>query len=190
MCATLAATPPGARPQVGFRSPLTKSVSGNPAAAMPATPAILGTLVTTSTSATLAATPPGTRPQVGFRSPLTKSVSGDPGRSIDGLVKDDVSGAMYVFSDESLYEVGVLQEARDMWRVYLSQVWGVGRGGECVWWWWSGVPGEYECACVVVTGDAAQCVACVPVARVRDGWCVCWGWVGRRKCCVWGGWVG
>jgi hypothetical protein len=59
--------------------------------------------------------------QVGFRSPLTKSVSGEPSRSIDGLAKDDVSGAMYVFSDESLYEVSVLSEGRDMWKVYLQQ---------------------------------------------------------------------
>ncbi len=39
----------------------------------------------------------------------------------DGLVKDEVSGTMYVHSDESLYEVTVPQEGRDMWRVYLEQ---------------------------------------------------------------------
>ena len=39
----------------------------------------------------------------------------------DGLVRDDMSGSMYVYSDESLYEVTVLQEQRDMWRVYLQQ---------------------------------------------------------------------
>ncbi|KAG1655491.1 hypothetical protein FOA52_008962 [Chlamydomonas sp. UWO 241] len=59
--------------------------------------------------------------EVGFRSPLTKSVSGEPSRSINGLAKDDVSGTMYAFSDESLYEVSVLSEGRDMWRVYLQQ---------------------------------------------------------------------
>lgn len=59
--------------------------------------------------------------EVGFRSPITRNVGGDSSRSINGLVKDDVSGTMYVYSDESLYEVAVLQEARDMWRVYLQQ---------------------------------------------------------------------
>ena len=45
-------------------------------------------------------------------------------QSSDGLVKDDVSGSMYLFSDESLYEVSVVQEQRDMWKVYLQQqVW-------------------------------------------------------------------
>ena len=55
--------------------------------------------------------------EVGFRSPITKNVSGEPSRSIDGLVKDDVSGTMYVYSDESLYEVSVLQARHGVgWR--------------------------------------------------------------------------
>lgn len=33
---------------------------------------------------------------------------------------DPATRAMYVFSDESLYEVGLRGEARDMWRVYLE----------------------------------------------------------------------
>ena len=62
--------------------------------------------------------------EVGFRSPITKNVSGEPSRSIDGLVKDDVSGTMYVYSDESLYEVSVLQ----VWYCSNSMV----RGPECL----------------------------------------------------------
>ncbi|GAX74136.1 hypothetical protein CEUSTIGMA_g1585.t1 [Chlamydomonas eustigma] len=59
--------------------------------------------------------------EVEFRSPLNLNVSGESSRSFDGLVKDEVSGSIYAYSDESLYEVTVLQESRDMWKVYLKQ---------------------------------------------------------------------
>lgn len=38
----------------------------------------------------------------------------------DGLIKDPGTGSVYMHSDESLYEVLVSHEARDMWAVYLG----------------------------------------------------------------------
>ncbi|MEW5309299.1 MAG: hypothetical protein WDW38_001194 [Sanguina aurantia] len=38
----------------------------------------------------------------------------------DGLIKDPGTGSVYMHSDESLYEVLVSHEARDMWAVYLA----------------------------------------------------------------------
>ncbi|KAF5834626.1 Pep3/Vps18/deep orange family-domain-containing protein [Dunaliella salina] len=62
--------------------------------------------------------------EVGFRTPLlsARTVSGLPGsRAVDGLVMDPITRTMYMYSDESLYEVVMRAEARDMWRVYLEK---------------------------------------------------------------------
>lgn len=51
---------------------------------------------------------------------MAKGVTGEATRTLDGLVLDPVTSTMYMYSDESLYEVQLRQETQGLWRVFME----------------------------------------------------------------------